>query len=256
MNRFTDKVVLVTGAASGIGLATAIEFAREGATLVATDIDEVRLDEALGAVLAEGAIIDTRHQDVTDPEAWTTLLDAIVEDHGRLDVLFNNAGGGHFALVDETTLEQWRYVTAVNLDGVFFGMQAAIRVMKDGGGAIINNSSIAAMVGEPQLAAYAATKGGVRAATKAAAVDCARRGWPIRINSIHAGYTDTPLVHTAVASLGESAEAFVAAGVAKIPMGRLAEPREIARPVLFLASDDASYMTGSELVVDGGYIAE
>ena len=121
---------------------------------------------------------------------------------------------------------------------------------------IINNSSIAGIVGEPQLVAYSATKGGVRAMTKAAAVDCARRGMAIRINSIHAGYTNTPLVHKALASLGDKAEAFAAQGVGKIPMGRLAEPREIARPVLFLASEDASYMTGAELVVDGGYIAE
>lgn len=256
MNRFEGKVVLVTGAASGIGLATAIEFANEGATLVATDIDKAALDEALKDLLASGLKVEALKQDVTDKDGWHELVDGIVARHDRLDVLFNNAGGGDFALIDETTLEQWRHVTSVNLDGVFFGMQAAIRTMKDRGGTIINNSSIAAMVGEPRLAAYSATKGGVRAATKAAAVDCARRGLAIRINSIHAGYTDTPLVHNALASLGDDAEAFAAAGFAKIPMGRLAEPREIARPVLFLASDDASFMTGSELVVDGGYIAE
>ena len=120
---------------------------------------------------------------------------------------------------------------------------------------IVNNSSIAGLVGEPNLAAYSATKGGVRAMTKAAAVDCARRGYPIRINSIHPGYTKTKLVAAALASLGEQAEAFAAATTATIPMGRLAEPIEIARPVVFLASDDASYMTGAELVVDGGYVA-
>jgi NAD(P)-dependent dehydrogenase (short-subunit alcohol dehydrogenase family) len=256
MNRFEGKIVMVTGAASGIGLATAVEFAREGAVLVATDIDKDALDAAMAGIAGEDLTVETHRQDVTDPDRWDGLIGDVVARHGRLDVLFNNAGGGHFALIDETTLEQWRYVTSVNLDGMFFGMQAAIRAMKETGGAIINNSSIAAMIGEPRLAAYSATKGGVRAATKAAAVDCARRGLAIRINSIHAGYTDTPLVHAAVASLGDAAEAFVAAGFAKIPMGRLAEPREIARPVLFLASDDASYMTGAELVVDGGYIAE
>ena len=179
----------------------------------------------------------------------------IVKRHGRLDVLFNNAGGGHFALIDDTTLEQWRYVVAVNLGSVFFGMQAGIRVMKEKGGCIINNSSIAAIVGEPRLAANSATKGGVRAMTKAAAVDCARRGYRIRINSIHPGYANTNLVARALTSLGDRAEEFAAAAIAAIPMGRLAEPGEIARPVLFLASDDASYMTGAELVVDGGYIA-
>jgi len=144
----------------------------------------------------------------------------------------------------------------LNLDSVFFGMQEAIRVMKERGGSIINNSSIAAIIGEPYLLAYSATKGAVRAMTKVAAVDCARRGLAIRINSIHPGYTNTNLVATALASLGDKAEAFAAQVIGKIPIGRLAEPREIARPVLFLASDDASYMTGAELVVDGGYVSE
>ena len=127
--------------------------------------------------------------------------------------------------------------------------------MKGSGGVIVNNSSIAGVIGEPRLAAYSATKGGVRAMTKAAAVDCARQGYPIRINSIHPGYTNTNLVATALASLGDAAEEFAAAVAAAIPMGRLAEPREIAGPVLFLASDEASYMTGAELVVDGGFVA-
>ena len=141
------------------------------------------------------------------------------------------------------------------MDSVFFGMQAAIGAMKGSGGVIVNNSSIAGVIGEPRLAAYSATKGGVRAMTKAAAVDCARQGYPIRINSIHPGYTNTNLVVTALASLGDAAEEFAAAVAAAIPMGRLAEPREIAGPVLFLASDEASYMTGAELVVDGGFVA-
>jgi 3alpha(or 20beta)-hydroxysteroid dehydrogenase len=134
-------------------------------------------------------------------------------------------------------------------------MQAAIECMKESGGAIVNNSSIAAFVGEPNLAAYSATKGGVGAMTKCAAVDCARRGYKIRINLIHPGYTETRLVANALASLGDKAAKFAAAATAKIPMGRLAQPTEITRAVLFLASDDASYMTGSDLVVDGGYLA-
>ncbi|MCA9246570.1 MAG: glucose 1-dehydrogenase [Planctomycetales bacterium] len=256
MKRFEGKVVLVTGAASGIGLATAVEFAREGATVVASDLRQDDLDAAYAEVSAERLAIECRVQDVTQHAAWTDTVQAIVARHGRLDVLVNNAGGGEFATIETTTLEQWRAVNAVNLEGVFFGMQAAIAVMKESGGAIVNNSSITALVGEPMLAAYSATKGGVRAMTKAAAVDCARRGYPIRINSIHPGYTQTKLVATALESLGERADEFAAAATAKIPVGRLAEPIEIARPILFLASDDASYMTGAELVVDGGYVAE
>jgi len=255
MRRFEGKTILVTGAASGIGLASAEQFAREGGIVVATDLDLERLDNAFAGMLKEGLTVETGVQDVTERETWDRIVGGIVSRHGGLDVLFNNAGGGQFAGIEETTMEQWRYVNALNLDSVFFGMQSAIAAMKKDGGAIVNNSSIAGLIGEPRLAAYSATKGGVRAMTKVAAVDCARRGYPIRINSIHPGYTNTNLVNTALESLGDQAEEFAEATVRAIPMGRLAEPVEIARPVLFLASDDASYMTGSELVVDGGYVA-
>ena len=255
MSRFEGKIVLVTGAASGIGLAAAEQFARNGGTVVATDINLSGLEAATAAFIEAHLDIQTQEQDVTDQEAWNRIVGEIVDRHGHLDVLFNNAGGGHFAMIEDTTLDQWRYVNKLNLDSVFFGMQAAIKVMKIDGGVIINNSSIAGIIGEPQLAAYSATKGGVRTMTKAAAVDCARKGYPIRINSIHPGYTNTNLVATALESLGDMAEEFAASVVAGIPMGRLAEPHEIAGPVLFLASDDASYMTGAELVVDGGFTA-
>lgn len=255
MSRFCGKTILVTGAASGIGLAATEQFARNGGVVIATDIDLEGLNEATHGFVQSGLSIETRQQDVTDQETWNNTVEGIIDRHGHLDVLFNNAGGGHFALLEDTTLEQWRYVNKLNLDSVFFGMQAAIKVMKNTGGVIINNSSIAGIIGEPQLAAYSATKGGVRTMTKSAAVDCSRKGYPIRINSIHPGYTNTNLVATALASLGDKAEEFAASVVASIPMGRLADPQEIAGPVLFLASDDASYMTGAELVVDGGCTA-
>ncbi|MEM7128228.1 MAG: glucose 1-dehydrogenase [Chloroflexota bacterium] len=255
MKQFTDKIILITGAARGIGLATAEQFVLAGGTVIATDIDEEELDQSIGELTAQGHRIETAIHDVTKKEAWETVVNDILERHGRLDILINNAGIGEFVGIEETTSEQWQRVVAVNLDGVFHGMQCGIAAMKETGGAIINLASIGANVGEPMIAAYCATKGGVSMLTKAAAIDCARKGYGIRINSIHPGYTNTSLVHNAMATLGPAAEQFAQAAASAIPMGRLAEPAEIAKPILFLASDDASYMTGSELVVDGGYIA-
>ena len=253
MGKFEGKVILVTGGSRGIGLATAEQFAREGGTVIASGIDEPELGAAVAALAAEGLRVESRVQDVTDRAAWNATLDDIVRRHRKLDVLVNNAGTGDFAGIEDTTPEQWSRVLEVNLSGVFFGTQAAIAVMKSRGGAIVNVASIAANVAEPLLAAYSASKGGVAQLTKAAAVDCARRGYGIRINSIHPGYTQTRLVHDALASLGDAAEEFAAEATKAIPLGRLADPAEIARPILFLASDDAAYMVGAELIVDGGY---
>ena len=255
MKRFENKTVLITGAASGIGYVTAQQFAIEGAQVVATDINTEGLEIAFRENIANGLKIDTRHQDVTSKSGWDKLVDDIVSSHGHLDVMFSNAGSADFALCENTTEEQWRWVNALNVDSVFFGMQSCIRVMKESGGSIINNSSIAGVIGEPLLAAYCATKGAVRLMTKAVAIDCARQGYPIRVNSIHPGWTDTALVSGLLAGLGEKGTEFAAKTVGAVPMGRLGTPIEIARPVLFLASDDASFMTGAELIVDGGYTA-
>lgn len=254
MKRFSNKVVLVTGAARGIGRATAEQFALEGGIVVASDSDLAELESSFAELKAQGLALETCLHDVTQPAQWKAVVEDIIARHGRLDVLVNNAGIGEFACIESTTLAQWQRVMAVNLDGTFHGLQAGIAAMKSKGGVIVNVASIAANVGEPLLAAYCATKGGVSQLTKCAALDCARRGYGIRINSIHPGYTNTKLVTDALATLGPAAAEFAEAATKAIPMGRLANPIEIARPILFLASDDASYMVGSELVVDGGYI--
>ncbi|ASJ72047.1 SDR family NAD(P)-dependent oxidoreductase [Granulosicoccus antarcticus] len=255
MKRFEKKTVLITGAASGIGFVTAQQFALEGAQVIATDINIDALETVFREDLANGLKIETRRQDVTSKAEWEALVDDVVAKHGHLDVMFSNAGSADFALCEDTSEERWRWVNALNVDSVFFGMQACIRVMKENGGSIINNSSIAGVIGEPLLAAYCATKGAVRTMTKAVAIDCARQGYPIRINSIHPGWTDTALVDNLLAALGDKGTEFANKTVGAVPMGRLGTPIEIARPVLFLASDDASFMTGAELIVDGGYTA-
>jgi NAD(P)-dependent dehydrogenase (short-subunit alcohol dehydrogenase family) len=253
--RFADKVVLVTGASRGIGLAAVEEFAREGGTVVASGIDRAELESAMRLLADRGLDVEAATLDVAEPASWNVLIAEILARHGRLDVLVNNAGTCDFAGLEATTPEQWRRVMDVNLDGVFYGMQAGIAAMKGRGGSIVTVASIAAHVAEPLLAAYSATKGAVRMLTKAAAVDCARRGYGIRINSIGPGYTDTRLVRDALATLGDAAGEFAEAAARAIPLGRLATPEEIARPLVFLASDDASYVLGAELVVDGGYTA-
>lgn len=255
MMRFTGKTVLITGAARGIGLAAAQEFAREGASVTITDIDGDEAEAAAAAIRAEGHKAEARQQDVADEAGWEALVADIVAREGKLDILVNNAGMGFLKSVVDTEIAEWQRLMAVNLESVFLGVRAGIAAMKDQGGVIVNVASIAANVAEPLFPAYNASKAGVAMLTKAVAVDCARKGWPVRINSLHPGYCETKLVADAVGSLGEAAGDFAAATVGAIPMGRMATTREIARPLLFLASDDAAYMCGSELIVDGGYTA-
>lgn len=250
------KVALVTGAGVGIGAATSKAFAAAGAVVVVTDIDE-----ASGARVAD-EINSAGHQaiflslDVCDETQWRAVITDVVARYGGLQILINNAGIANICGIEDETLEGWRKTNSINSDAVFLGTREAIRVMKESSGSIVNISSIEGIVGDPMLPAYNASKGAVRAFTKSVALYCADKDYSIRVNSVHPGYVVTPLVSGALARLSSSdADAFAQRVLASIPMGRMAEPDEIANGIVFLASDDASYMTGSELIMDGGYTA-
>lgn len=247
---------VVTGAARGLGLAAARRLAQAGASVTLTDRDAAEGEAQAQALRAAGLQADFAVQDVTDPQRWAGVLDDVLARRGRLDVLVNNAGIAEIADIEALDYAAWRRTMAVNLDGVFLGTQAAIARMKVRGGAIVNMASIEGLVGEPLVPAYNASKGAVRLFTRSAAVHCAQRGYGIRINAICPGFANTQLVSGAVGALpAEQAQAFGARLMARIPVGRLANPEDIAGAVLFLASDDAAYMTGADLVIDGGYTA-
>jgi NAD(P)-dependent dehydrogenase (short-subunit alcohol dehydrogenase family) len=256
MKRLQDKVALITGAGSGLGLAAAELFAREGARVVLSDIDAERVGQEANRLSSADLQVSAVSHDVTKEQDWDRVIGEILGTAGRLDVLVNNAGIGRLGNVEEASLKDWRALLEINLDGVFLGTQKAIRAMKTRGGSIINVSSIEGIVGEPNLAAYNASKGGVRLLSKSAALHCAANGYGIRVNSLHPGYIVTPMVTGALAALPpDVAVALQTDIVSRIPLGRLAEPAEIAPAMLFLASDESRYMTGSELVIDGGYTA-
>ena len=253
--RLENKIALVTGAAAGIGEATAKRFAEEGAHVYVTDLNKEPTQAVVDAIVAAGGAATARVQDVTDEADWDILMQEIMTAHGKLDVLVNNAGIGTTGTVEETTLEDWRRTQAVNLEAVFMGTRAAVKVMKNNGGSIINISSIEGIVGEANAAAYNASKGGVRIFTKSAALHCAAEDYNIRVNSVHPGFILTAMVEDGIAAMGEAAGAQMLSRVtSEIPLKTMGEPLDIANGCLFLASDESRYMTGSELVIDGGYI--
>lgn len=252
--RLKDKVALVTGGGTGIGEATCKRFAEEGALVIVTDIDGDAAQRVADQIIASGGQAESQVQDVTDEAAWPTLVESIVATHGHLDVLVNNAGIAIPASVEDATLDDWRKTQAVNGESVFMGTRAAVAVMKESGGSIINISSIEGMVGEPHTAAYNYSKGGVRIFTKSAALHCASEGYAIRVNSVHPGFILTAMVEDGIASLPpELAEEMHSRVLREIPLGAMGEPLDIANGCLFLASDESKYVTGSELVIDGGY---
>jgi len=241
MGRLDGKVALISGGARGQGESEGRLFAAEGATVYLTDV----LADQGAAVATEIGATFFEH-DVTDRAAWEIIAKEIVAEHGKIDVLVNNAGIFRIAGLEQTDDEMWDQMIAINQKGVFLGMQAVIpHMVEAGGGSVINISSIAGMRGAGMAFAYAASKWAVRGMTKSAAQLYAPA--QVRVNSIHPGIIDTPMAHE-----------FVNAGVleeveARIPMGRMAEASDVADLALFLASDDSSYCTGSEFIVDGGY---
>ena len=253
MGRVSGKVALVTGGASGIGRATSELLAEEGATVVLTDLQDNLGEEVADNIKEKKGQATYHHHDVTDEAAWENIIGRVLGEHGQVDILFNNAGiGGGGVPVDEMTLEFWRQTMSVNLDGVFLGIKHGVRAMIENGGVIINTSSILGLVGLPNTAAYTASKGGVRLLTKAVAMECAARGLNIRVCSIHPGFIDTPMVGTAIQRGGPERRKAI---LKSQPTGQMGEPRDIAEGVLYLSSDSAKFVSGSELVIDGGYLA-
>lgn len=244
--RVRDKVVLITGAASGLGAADAELLAAEGARVVLTDIDS-----ETGTALAQRIGGTFLEQDVADEASWTGVMAEIARRFGRLDGLVNNAGIAPIADIETTTTALWRRVLAVHLDATFWGCQHAVRMMKNGGGgSIVNMSSTAALVGIPAYLAYSAAKGGIRSMTKAIAVHCKQQRNGIRCNSVHPGSISTPMVHHALKELMD-----IDLPGSDDPEGMrrrlgVGAPEDVANMVLYLISDESKHVNGAEMVID------
>ena len=255
MGRVDGKVAIITGGASGFGAATARLLAQEGARVVATDKNLAGL-EALSSFVGNGSIIPMAH-DVTSEDDWAHAVAETVKRHGRLDILMNNAGvygSGASQDIETMTMEEWRFVNGVNMDGVFLGCRAAIPAMaKSGGGSIINISSVAG-IRPSHMAAYGASKGAVRQLTKSVAQYCGRKGYRIRCNSIHPGMVRTPLGEDVLKLNWGDVEKGAAERVKGVPLGELGTVDDIAYATLFLASDESRHINATEVVIDGGLI--
>jgi NAD(P)-dependent dehydrogenase (short-subunit alcohol dehydrogenase family) len=253
MGQVDGKIAIVTGGASGIGAACATTLAREGAKLVVTDLDDAggrRVVDQIGGAGGEAIFL---HQDVSVEETWPAIIDATLRRFGRLDVMVANAGIAILCSAIDMSLADWRRQTAVNLDGVFLAVKHAVPAMRQsGGGSIVITSSVAGLRGSAGLAGYCATKGGVRLFAKAVAMECAAAGDGIRINTVHPGIIDTPILAKTAAAAGNLSIDFHEAARSEVPLRRIGQASDIANGVLFLASDASSYMTGAELVIDGG----
>ncbi len=265
--RLTGRVALVSGGLRGIGLACVERFLAEGAEVVLTDLTAPDGDDVVNTLGRLGQAASYVQANVTSEEDWQRVLDTVTQRHGKLHVLVNNAGIDLTGPVATTSLEDWRKIMGINVDGVFLGVRTFVPLMErsgvdvKGGASIINVSSIMGLVGLSEVSGYNASKGAVRLFTKSIALEFAEKKMPIRANSLHPGFVVTPL-------LKEGFQRWVDKGVAKktqdlvdmmaskTPIGRLADPAELAGAAFFLASSDSSYMTGAELVIDGGWTAQ
>jgi NAD(P)-dependent dehydrogenase (short-subunit alcohol dehydrogenase family) len=256
MNSLEGRVALVTGAARGIGAATARALAGAGAKVVVSDMN----DGTATAKEIGGAYV--KH-DVTSEDDWIAAVAFAKATFGGLDILVNNAGVFWMKPIVATSLEDFRKMQQVNVEGVFLGLKHCIPALAeragkwDGGGAIVNLSSVAGLVGSPLTLAYNASKGAVRLMTKAAALECASAGMKIRVNSVHPGIIDTPMMEKAMGEMAgaDGSNSLRERFISRHPLGRLGRDTDIANAILFLASDAAAFMTGSEVVVDGGMTA-
>jgi cyclopentanol dehydrogenase len=247
MQKLKDKVAFITGAGTGMGRAEAMLFAEEGASVIVGDINEKEGQETAKIIKDSGGQALYIQMDVSRESDWINAIAESIKVFAKIDVLVNNAGIFLFKTIEETTTAEWDNVFAVNARGAFLGCKHVVPAMvKAGRGSIINISSIYGLIGAPSAAAYEASKGAICQLTKAAAVDLAK--YNIRVNSIHPGIIDTPMV----ADFLKDQETLQAISSVTI-IGRPGKATEVAGPVLMLACDDSSYMTGSELVVDGGY---
>ena len=262
MSRVQGKTAIVTGSATGLGSMHAKLLAKEGAKVVITDIDEANGNKVVEEIKADGGeAIFIRH-DVSSESDWEKVIEKTLAEYGKLDVLVNNAGIMFRKSIEETSLADWQRTMRVNVDGVFLGTKYAMAAMKKtGGGSIINISSMAGIIGTPGTSAYNASKGAVRLFTKVAALECSKAGfgYNIRVNSVHPGLVLTSMVDAEIkeeaSATGQSYEAVKKIREDWHPIGRLADPIDISYGVLYLASDESSFVTGSELVIDGGFTA-
>jgi len=264
------KVALVTGGAMGIGAACAATLAAHGARVIVADIAEREARAVVEEITRDGGLAESVHLDVTREADWRRVVDGAVARHGGLDVLVNNAGIAVVHSLLDTTLDEWRRVHAVNLDGVFLGTRHAVEVMRPGGrggrgsgrgGSIINLSSVGGLIGAEGLSAYCSTKGGVRLFTKSVAIEVGKAGYGIRVNSVHPGNTDTPMFRKELKDMvdkgmARSLEEALQYYMKMQALPEIGQPRDVAAMVLFLASDAARFVTGAEFVVDGGLTAQ